>query len=122
MLKRKVNNVICAVITSLFFCSTVDAAGNNTGSKSINYFKVDGTALTVYADNGQHFVDTAAQCNGSSDADAVVILTSRDEYKELYAAIMLAHANGKNVSFFTDGGCYNPGGGNYPTAKMVYVW
>lgn len=96
-------------------------AGNNSGQQPINNFKVDKDRVVIYAQNGT-FQDDASCSGGTTVSTGVAISTSRDEFKELYAAVMLAHANNRNISFWLDGGC-SPAtaGGPYPTASMVYV-
>lgn len=115
--------IITASFTALFALSiSVSAnAGNSSGAQYISYFKIDATRIIVYAEAAT-FIDNAA-CNGSNETLAVAVSTTRENFKELYAAIMLAHANDRKVNFWLDGGCTSAAaGGPFPTAEMVYVF
>jgi len=96
-------------------------AQNNSGKSNINYYKIDSGRIVVYALSPVKFLDNA-NCNGSNEANAVAISTERENFAELYASIMLAHANNKKIAFWLDGACTPAmAGGPFPTASMVYV-
>ena len=114
---------ILYLLLILFFTSIVHANGNNTGPKLIRYYKIDKFRLVVYAANGETFRDLTMCKDGTDEAIAVSIEASREEFNELYASVMLAHANSREIAFWLDGGCSPPtGGGPYPTVSTVFVY
>lgn len=115
--KSKLLVAILLVLVSAHPCF----AQNNSGTANINYYKIDASRIVVYALSPDEFVDGAA-CGGESASSAVAISSERDNFTELYASIMLAHANNKKIAFWLDGACTpSMAGGPFPTANMVYV-
>ncbi|MEH6597310.1 MAG: hypothetical protein V7736_17385 [Colwellia polaris] len=97
-------------------------AGNNSGKQDIYYYKIDSQRIVIYVPSGIKFIDNA-NCNGTNEAIAVSISAVRDNFAELYASIMLAHANNRKIAFWLDGTCTPAmAGGPFPTASMVYVY
>ena len=120
--KSRISISLFLALSSSVYTNSV-SAGNNSGTRDISYYKIDKDRVVVYAYPGQAFVDNSLCKNGSSTAIAVSIESSRDEFNELYASIMLAHANNRKIAFWLDGGCSSEsGGGPFPTASMVYVY
>ncbi|GLX83942.1 hypothetical protein tloyanaT_01940 [Thalassotalea loyana] len=109
------------LIAAFVFMSHASFAQNNSGQANINYYKIDESRIVVYALSPTKFIDNA-QCNGTGESTAVAVSTSRDNFNELYASIMLAHAHNKKIAFWLDGAC-TPAmvGGPFPSASMVYV-
>lgn len=111
--------LILATLTLLF--SQHSFGQNNSGKSSISYYKIDASRIVVYALSPTKFIDNA-ECNGSNEANAVAISTARDNFSDLYASVMLAHAHNKKIAFWLDGACTPAmAGGPFPTASMVYV-
>ena len=116
-------------LVSVFFTALITlitsadaASAGSSGVHAIAYFKIDKSRLVVYA-NGTTFTDSAACKDSTPTSEAVAIPTGHENFKELYAAVMLAHANNRNIQFWLDGGCSAAdAGGPYPTASMVYVY
>lgn len=114
--------ILVSISAVLALAPSITLAGNNSGARSISYFKVDKNRITIYAANGTTFVDDSA-CTGTNASEVVVVSTARDEFKELYAAVLVAHANNRQVAFWLDGACSPAAaGGPYPTVEMVYVY
>ena len=117
----KLVSVFFAALITLITSADAISAGNS-GLHTIAYYKIDASQLIVYAD-GATFTDAAACKDGTTVSEAVTIPTGHVKFKELYAAVMLAHANNRNVQFWLDGGCSAAAsGGPFPTASMVYVY
>jgi hypothetical protein len=118
-----INKKCKSLVATLFAMALIQPclAQNNSGKSNINYYKIDASRIVVYADITTKFID-GENCNGSSEAAAVAISTERENFTELYASIMLAHANSKKIAFWLDGACTpSMAGGPFPTASMVYV-
>ena len=119
MINKKCKSLVAILFVMAFIqpCLTQ----NNSGKSNINYYKIDASRIVVYADITTKFIDNE-NCSGSNEATAVAISTERENFTELYASIMLAHANNKKIAFWLDGACTpSMAGGPFPTASMVYV-
>tara|TARA_R110001583_G_scaffold124933_1_gene276398 strand:+ start:328 stop:690 length:363 start_codon:yes stop_codon:yes gene_type:complete len=118
---KKTKIVITALMISLGFVG-MSYAGNNSGKQDIYYYKIDAGRIVIYAPSGIKFIDNA-NCNGTNESAAVAISAVRDDFAELYASVMLAHANNRKIAFWLDGACTPAmAGGPFPTASMVYVY
>ncbi|MEP1554653.1 MAG: hypothetical protein ABJJ44_15055 [Paraglaciecola sp.] len=126
-MKKSKLGLTFALLGTLF--SSLCLAGHGTGAFSIGTYKLGGGLLTIYP-----YVSTVPpytfiiptndfSCQGDSNlANAVVVETSRDDFPEIYAGVMLAFATDSEVEFWLDGGCSpETQGGPFPTAIMVYV-
>ncbi|WP_133468570.1 hypothetical protein [Paraglaciecola marina] len=99
------------------------ASADSTGAIAVDYFKVNSTYLTVYIDKDYSVKDSPSCISDVSETPAVVIERSRDDFKELYAAIMLGFSTNKKLGFWLDGSCStNTQGGPFPISTMVYVY
>mgnify|MGYP000138123811 CR=1 FL=1 len=105
----------------LLTVSPLSFAENNSGKANISYYKIDVSRIVIYALAPTKFLDNA-ECNGTTEANAVAISTERENFSDLYASVMLAHAHNKQIAFWLDGAC-TPAivGGPFPSATMVYV-
>jgi len=116
----KVLKLMLAIIPALTL-SNVCYAGNS-GNEYISYYKIDNNRIVVYAQSAT-FTDSASCKDGTATSSGVAISTERENFKELYASVMLAHANDRKIGFWLDGGCSPASsGGPFPTASMVYVY
>lgn len=97
-------------------------AGNNSGPVSMSFFKVGATGVMVQTTNATPVTDSALCKNGSSTSITVALPSSDPNFKEFYAAVMLAHANNRQVAFWLDGCDSTVPGGPHPKAVMVYVY
>jgi hypothetical protein len=114
------NRILMTLVTLAL--STTAFAGNNSGRQYISYYKIDQDRIVVFAKQSK-FNDNAACKDGNATSIAVAISTKRENFKELYASVMLAHANDRQIAFWLDGACTPAtAGGPFPTASMVYVY
>jgi len=119
-IEMKVLTFMLTIIPALTL-SHVCYAGNS-GDEFISYYKIDHNRVVVYA-QAATFTDTSSCKDGTATSSGVAISTERENFKELYASIMLAHANDRKIAFWLDGGCSAASsGGPFPTASMVYVY
>lgn len=123
MLNNKFKLFITVILTLIISLPSF-AQGNNSGQREIKQYKIDDSRIVIYTKFTTKFVDKA-DCKGNNElsTDAVAISTERDNFAELYASVMLAHAHNKQIGFWLDGFCTpSEAGGPFPTAKMVYVY
>ncbi|WP_448547578.1 hypothetical protein [Thalassotalea fusca] len=117
----KLNNFLNFLIVLFTLVAFPAIAQNNSGKSNVSYYKIDASRIVVYSLTPTKFLDNA-NCNGTNEANAVAVSTERENFAELYASIMLAHANNKKIAFWLDGACTpSMAGGPFPTASMVYV-
>ncbi len=118
----KITKILSTVLLASLSVIGVCYAGNNSGKQNIYFYKIDSQRIVISAPTGIKFIDNA-NCNGTTESTAVAISAVRDNFAELYASVMLAHANNRQIAFWLDGACTPPmAGGPYPTASMVYVY
>lgn len=115
-------NKLAAVIFSLSISTVSTAKGNPSEQHTISYIKINSSDLVIYA-AGTTFTDNAKCKDGNNISKAVSIPRNRDGFKELYASVLIAHANKRKVKFWFDEACHTKSdGGPFPTVSSVYVY
>jgi len=89
-------------------------AGFTGWGVNTNFFKVGSQGLVVYLTPS---ISDEFGCSGNTTINNVIIELSHPEYSELYAAVMLAHANNKEIGFYVVG-CSSS---SLPIVDVVYV-
>lgn len=120
-MNKRLLAIVISVLVCLLSLQKVSAAGNNSGQAHIDFFKVGDTGVTITVASNRLLSDNAA-CTGSTKSSVAALSVYLPRFSELYAAIMLAHANGRDIAFWLDGCVSNVPGGPYPSIVTVYVY
>lgn len=116
----------------ILMTAVLTAQAGNTGQVTIVNFKTSSIGTIVYIDKDiTNVIDSealkpACLTNPNSKIIKSVFIDRSDNavYTDFFASIMLAHANGKKVSFWLNQNvnCNDNQGGPHAIASMIYVY